>query len=89
MAKKNIEIEKNAPEKISFAIPINTFKGVYSNFALITHTEREFIVDFMFQINKQAELISRIIMNPEQMSDFQKALNRNIETFYSKKNGKK
>ena len=43
----------------------------------------------MFQINKQAELISRIIMNPEQMSDFQKALNRNIETFYSKKNGKK
>lgn len=88
MAKKNIEIEKNASEKVSYAIPMNTFKGVYSNFALITHTEREFIIDFMFQINKQAELISRIIMNPEQMIDFQNALNRNIETFNSKKKSK-
>ena len=39
----------------------------------------------MFQINKQVELVSRIIMSPEQMNDFQKALNRNIETFNSKK----
>lgn len=85
MTKKNIEIRKDAPEKLSFSIPINTFKGVYSNFAVITHTEREFLIDFMFQINKQVEFVSRIIMSPEQMNDFQKALNRNIETFNSKK----
>jgi len=85
MAKKNKEIEKDVSDKLSFSIPINTFKGVYSNFAVITHTEREFLIDFMFRIDKQAELVSRVIMNPEQIDDFQKALNRNIETFNSKK----
>jgi len=83
MAKKNTKNKKDTKKNFSFAIPMNVFKGVYSNFALIKHTKREFIIDFVFQEGEQAELISRIIMGPEQMKDFQSALNRNIESFNS------
>ena len=89
MAKKYTKIKEDTTKKLSFAIPMNVFKGVYSNFALIKHTKREFIIDFVFQEGEQAELISRIIMGPEQTKDFQNALNRNIESFNSTEDNQK
>ena len=84
MAKINTKIEKEAMKKISFAIPPNTFKGVYSNFAIIYHSDSEFIIDFILKHENQAELVSRVIMSPKQTKEFQKALHKNIEIFEAK-----
>ncbi len=81
MTKVNTKIETETMKKISFAVPPNTFKGVYSNFAIIYHSDREFIIDFVLKHENQAELVSRVIMNPAQAKDFQKALNENIKNF--------
>jgi len=83
MTKKvNTKIEtEEAMKKISFAIPPNMFKGVYSNFAIIYHSDREFVIDFILKHENQAELVSRVIMNPAQIKNFQEALNKNIENF--------
>ncbi len=66
-------------------IPINIspeeFQGFYTNFAYIRHTKREFILDFIFRLDDDARLVSRIIMNPEHIKDFQRALNENIKTY--------
>lgn len=84
MTKVNTKIETEAMKKISFAIPPNMFKGVYSNFAIIYHSDREFMIDFVLKRENQAELVSRVIMSPKQTKDFQKALNKNIEIFEAK-----
>ena len=81
MTKVNTKIETEAMKKISFVVPPNTFKGVYSNFAIIYHSDREFIIDFALKHENQTELVSRVIMSPAQAKDFQKALNKNIENF--------
>lgn len=84
MTKNNTKIKNETAKKPSFVISENAFKGIYSNFALIKHTTREFIIDFVFKLDDQAELISRVIMSPEQMKDFQKALDKNIKIFEAK-----
>jgi len=84
MIKVNKKNKTEVMKKIPFVIPPNTFKGVYSNFAIIYHSDTEFIIDFVLKFENQAELVSRVIMSPKQVKEFQKALNKNIESFETK-----
>jgi len=83
MANKKTKTENKQFTPIAFSSDV--FKGIYSNVALIQHTKREFIFDFVLQVKDHAEVVSRIIMSPEQTKDFQKALNENIKLFDEKK----
>lgn len=79
--KKKKEEEKNLGLISSFDLS----KGVYSNFAVIHHTDQEFAVDFFLQFGNNAQLVSRVIMSPEQIKKLNKAIEDNIKKFETKK----
>jgi len=59
-------------------------KGVYSNVAVIHHTENEFIIDFLMRMGFEGQLVSRVILSPEHMRALSKAIAENIIKFEAK-----
>ncbi len=60
-----------------------TARGAYTNLALITHSETEFILDFLFVQPQQAKarVISRIISSPVHAKRLLWALKENLEKY--------
>ena len=65
-----------AEQKIDINLSEEVAQGVYSNLAIITHSNNEFIVDFAAMLPglPKGTVKSRIIMTPQS--------SLNIETFY-------
>lgn len=57
------------------------WKGTYANSAVIRHTRREFIVDFLLGISDDAHLVSRVITSPQHAKALYEALGQNIQKF--------
>ena len=64
-------------------------KGIYSNFAIISHSKNEFVADFAMLLPgmPKAQVGSRVILAPEHAKRLLAALNDNI-TRYEKEFGK-
>lgn len=77
-APTNEPINKFPQLKRVVSLP-ETAKGVYANVAVIKHTEREFIFDFILLIDEEAQLVSRVIMSPPHASAFLEAFRLNVE----------
>jgi hypothetical protein len=60
-------------------------EGTYSNLAIITHSNAEFVLDFIRVMPgiAKAKVKSRIILTPEHAKRLLKALEDNIEKFES------
>ena len=58
-------------------------QGVYSNLAIITHSNAEFIMDFVAMMPgmPKANVRSRIVMTPQNAKRFLNALAENIKKF--------
>jgi hypothetical protein len=58
-------------------------EGIYSNLAIITHSNSEFVLDFIRVMPgiPKAKVKSRIILTPEHAKRLSIALNDNIEKF--------
>ncbi|HRY29700.1 MAG TPA: DUF3467 domain-containing protein [Elusimicrobiota bacterium] len=71
------------PQELSIEMDDATANGVYSNLALITHSETEFVLDFIFHSPQppKARVRSRIITNPAHMKRFLLALQDNISRY--------
>jgi allophanate hydrolase subunit 1 len=72
---KEISIELN--EKIA--------QGIYSNLVIITHSNSEFVIDFVSMMPgmPKAPIVSRIILTPEHAKRLMHALNENIVKYES------
>ncbi len=83
MEPKNQDI---AQKQIQIEIDETTSQGVYSNIALITHSESEVIFDFIFVQPQapKARVRSRIITSPAHAKRFLKALEENIRNYESR-----
>ena len=59
--------------------------GIYSNLAVITHSNSEFILDFIRVMPgmPKAQVKSRVILTPQHAKRLMKALNENITKFES------
>ena len=72
-------------KKIQIQIEIDdiTAQGVYSNMAFLTHSDSEFIIDFLFLQPTQGKgkVRSRIITSPSHAKMFLKALEDNISKY--------
>ncbi|MHA1290990.1 MAG: DUF3467 domain-containing protein [Candidatus Thorarchaeota archaeon] len=55
--------------------------GNYCNVAMISHTEREFVLDFIFAIANQHTLTSRVITSPQHMKKIYEVLGGNIKQY--------
>ncbi|MDR2709060.1 MAG: DUF3467 domain-containing protein [Elusimicrobiota bacterium] len=77
---QNQALNKN---EIKIEIDDQTSNGVYSNFALISHTDNEFVLDFIFvqpQYGK-AKVRTRVITTPAHAKKILLALQDNIAKY--------
>ncbi len=72
-------------QQIEVELSAEVAEGIYSNLAIITHSNAEFIVDFinMMPGKPKANVKSRIILTPQHAKRLMNALNDNIAKFES------
>ena len=75
----------NSPKKPSLNIELDaeTAEGIYSNLAIINHSQSEFVVDFVTIMPgvPKSKVKSRIVLTPQHAKRFLKALNENVARF--------
>ncbi len=73
------------PEPLRVEIDESTARGSYTNLALISHSETEFILDFLFiqPQTPRTKVVSRIVSSPVHAKRFLWALKDNIEKYES------
>ncbi|MFH1824546.1 MAG: DUF3467 domain-containing protein [Candidatus Firestonebacteria bacterium] len=72
--------------EVNLEIDEETGKGIYANFAVVSHTATEFIIDFAFVFPGQPrnKIRSRIISSPQHTKRFLLALQDNMKKFEEK-----
>jgi len=77
--------QKQAQNQINIELSEEMAEGTYSNLAVITHSQAEFIVDFIKMLPgiPKAKVKSRIILTPQHAKRLMRALQENISKFES------
>ncbi|MDE6493991.1 MAG: DUF3467 domain-containing protein [Bacteroidales bacterium] len=79
--------KKDAKGKHSIQIELSpdVAEGVYANLAMITHSQAEFVVDFIRVMPgvEKARVKSRIILTPHHAKRLMKALSDNVHRYES------
>lgn len=75
--------DNNQQNQINIELPEDIAEGIYSNFAIIAHSNQEFIIDFvrMMPGTPKAKVKSRIVLTPQHAKRLVKALNENVKKF--------
>lgn len=75
--------EQQRPLQFEVQADEQTAQGVYSNLAGVTHSETEFIFDFLFMQPNQpkAKIRARIISSPIHTKRFLQALAENVKRY--------
>ena len=76
-------MENNEKKQIQLVLKPEIAKGSYSNLAIISHSQSEFIIDFATVLPGLAkpEISNRIVMTPEHAKRLLNALADNINKF--------
>lgn len=75
-----------APTQVQVEVDETTAQGIYSNMAIVAHTETEFVFDFVF-IQPQApkaKVRARIVTSPSHAKRFLAALSDNLRRYEEK-----
>ncbi|MCS6916851.1 MAG: DUF3467 domain-containing protein [Chitinophagales bacterium] len=74
-----------AQNQINIELPEDIAEGIYSNLAIITHSNQEFVVDFIRIMPgvPKAKVRARIILTPQHAKRFLHALSDNLRKFES------
>lgn len=77
--------EKDIQNQINIELPEDVAEGVYSNLAIITHSNSEFVIDFIKMLPgiPKAKVKSRIVLTPQHAKRLLTALKDNIAKFES------
>lgn len=76
--------ENKAPQnQVNIELPEDVAEGVYSNLAIISHSQSEFVIDFIRLVPNvpKAKVKSRVILTPQHAKKLLKALNDNVKKF--------
>ena len=75
--------EKPAQNQINIELSEEIAEGIYSNLAMIAHSNSEFVIDFIRLMPgvPKAKVKSRIIITPEHTKRFVLALKDNIDKY--------
>ncbi|SEO26532.1 Protein of unknown function [Mucilaginibacter gossypiicola] len=78
-------MEEQNENQLNIELSEEIAEGVYSNLAIITHSNSEFVLDFIRVMPgvPKARVKSRIILTPEHAKRLLSALQDNIEKFES------
>ena len=80
-----MEEQKENNGQINIELTDEMAQGIYSNLAIITHSNAEFVVDFIQVMPgvPKAKVKSRVLLTPQHAKRFLKALNDNVKKFES------
>ncbi len=75
--------EEQVENQLSIELSEEVADGVYSNLAIITHSNSEFVIDFIRVMpgTPKAKVKSRIILTPEHAKRLMSAIQDNVEKF--------
>ncbi|HBK83375.1 MAG TPA: DUF3467 domain-containing protein [Flavobacterium sp.] len=75
--------DNNSQNQINIELDEKVSEGIYSNLAIINHSNSEFVVDYVTIMPgvPKAKVKSRIILTPQHAKRFLKALAENIHRF--------
>ncbi len=75
--------EKQNPNQINIELSEEVADGTYSNLAIITHSNTEFVIDFITVMPgvPKAKVKSRILLTPQHAKRLLKALADNVQKF--------
>jgi hypothetical protein len=76
-------MEEQNDSQLNIELSEEIAEGIYSNLAIITHSNAEFVLDFIRVVPgiPKAKVKSRIIITPEHAKRLLTALKENIEKF--------
>jgi hypothetical protein len=76
-------MENKAENQINIELNEDVASGIYSNLAIITHSNAEFVCDFVQMLPglPKAQVKSRIIMTPVNAKRLMRALTENIQKY--------
>jgi hypothetical protein len=76
-------MEENNNNQINIELSEEVAEGVYSNLAIISHSNTEFVVDFIRVLPNmpKAKVKSRIVLTPEHAKRLTQALHDNIKKY--------
>lgn len=79
------EKKNNEHQQLNIELSEEMAEGIYANLAIITHSNAEFVVDFVNVMPgiPKAKVKSRIILTPQHAKRFMKALADNIKKYES------
>ena len=71
--------------QLNIELPEDIAEGIYSNLAIITHSNAEFVIDFVRAMPgvPKAKVKARILLTPQHVKRLQKALADNISKYES------
>src|SRR5215218_4387373 len=85
MAEKNTDKQQQAQaqNQINIELTEEIAEGIYSNLAMIAHSNSEFVIDFIRLMPgvPKAKVKSRIVITPEHAKRFLAALKDNIDKY--------
>ncbi|PYF72496.1 DUF3467 domain-containing protein [Pedobacter nutrimenti] len=75
--------ETNHENQLNIELSEDVAEGIFSNLAIITHSNTEFVLDFIRVMPgvPKARVKSRIILTPEHAKRLMKAMQENIEKY--------
>ena len=78
-----MEEQNNNQNQLNIELSEEIADGVYSNLAIITHSNSEFVIDFIKMMPgvPKAKVKSRIVVTPQHAKRLMKALKDNISKF--------
>ncbi len=76
-------MEENNQQQLDIELSEEVAEGIYSNLAIITHSQSEFVIDFIKMMPgvPKARVKSRILLTPQHAKRLAKALVDNINKF--------
>jgi hypothetical protein len=79
-------VNNMAEQKLNINIAPDKAQGVFANLALIAHTPTEFVLDFaqLMPGIPQANVVSRVVVTPDQAKKILGALQNNIAQYEKK-----
>ena len=80
-----MSLENNNQGQLQFELPQNVAQGEYANFAIITHSSSDFVIDFARVLPgvPKAQVKSRVILAPEHAKRLLLALQENLMRYES------
>ena len=78
-----MENKEPQPNQINIELTEEIAEGTYANLAIITHSQSEFVIDFVNIMpgTPKSKVKSRIIMSPQHIKRLMNALEENIHNY--------